>query len=222
MLEPNAAISPLAHICTDTQSPELRDAEYETKASSSNTKASHDLSDSHIANARAARENEDMAHKDPHQRATVSQVSPPPIEPRTGEPPATESTDQKPPALSISQKLWNAAYDILKRDDENLLRSYMETLTKALGAEAEIASGADVIAELEDPTKRQMYMEKLVEQGRAKVAKASKRTKRVGDFAEAILWTKPVVNVVLQIPQAAPAALPWAGVCVGLEVSNHL
>ena len=137
----------------------------------------------------------------------------------------TESADQQPPGLSTSQRFWNAAYDNLKKDDDTaeLVRSYVKTLTKVLEAEPEIASDVDVTIELEDPTKRQTFMRKRVEEGRAKVAKASKITKGVGDFVEAILSVKPMVDLAIKnIPQAAPAALPWAGVCVGLQVSNLL
>jgi hypothetical protein len=67
----------------------------------------------------------------------------------------------------------------------------------------------NVVAELKDPSKRQMHMKKLVEEGQAKVAKASKITRGVGDFANAILSVKPMIDLAIQnIPQAAPAALP--------------
>lgn len=139
--------------------------------------------------------------------------------------PVTGSTDQQPPGLSTSQRLWNAAYDNLKKGDDTaeLVRSYVKTLTKVLEDESEIASDADVTIELEDPTKRQLHMKELVEKGQAKVVKASKITKGVGDFVDAILSIKPVVDLAIgNVPQVAPAALPWAGVCIGLQVSNLL
>lgn len=145
------------------------------------------------------------------------------VEPRAEEPSIKEPITQPAPALSTSQRLWNAAYCSLEEDEgtAELVQLYVKTLTKALGATPQIASGTNVSTDLEDPSKRQMFMEKLVQEGKAKVAKASKITKRVGDFAEAILLVKPAVDLAIQnIPQAAPAALPWAGVCVGLQVSN--
>lgn len=221
MLEPNAAISLLAHISIDTRSPELRDTELETGASSSNTTEPHDLSDSHIADARAVGEDEDTAPKSPHQPVTASEV-PPSVERPTGvELPTTESTGQPPRSLSISQRFWNRAYDDLKKDDDTakLIGSYIKTLTEVLEAEHKIPSGTDTKAELEDPAKRQEFMTMLVEKGKAKVAKASKITTRVGDFVEAILLVKPIGDwAISNIPHAAPAALPWAGVCAALQV----
>ncbi|KAI0388306.1 hypothetical protein F5Y17DRAFT_453334 [Xylariaceae sp. FL0594] len=46
---------------------------------------------------------------------------------------------------------------------------------------------------------------------------------RVGEVADFVLSAKALVDLVLQsVPQAAPAALPWAGVCLGLQVSSTL
>ena len=60
-------------------------------------------------------------------------------------------------------------------------------------------------------------MRKLVEQGRARIATAYKITKGVGDVAKFVLSAKAMIDLAIQnIPQAA---LPWAGVCIGLQVS---
>ncbi len=174
-----------------------------------------------VAESLMAQTSTDITALDPHHPAKASEVSlsVSPVEPCDGDPPATESTEQQPSALSTSQRLWKAAYDSLEgnQDTVKLVKEYLKIVN------TEISSGADMTAELEDATKRQAAMERLVKEGRAKVMKVSKISKGVADFAQAILSVKPVIDLALQnIPQAAPAALPWAGVCIGLQVSNPL
>lgn len=137
--------------------------------------------------------------------------------------PVTKPTEQ-PPDLSTSQKLWNNAYESLENDNDTaeLVSSYMKTLATVLRAEAPKTSASgvtDVSAELDDLSKRQMHMKKLVKEGLEKVSRASKATKGAGEVAEFILSAKGMIDLAIQnIPQAA---LPWAGVCIGLQVSNH-
>jgi len=88
----------------------------------------------------------------------------------------------------------------------------VKTLTIGLKAEKApdtSASGAsDVSTELKDPTKRQIHMKKMLEEGQAKVFTASNITKGVGDVAQFILSAKRLVGLAIQnIPQAA---LPWS------------
>jgi hypothetical protein len=133
-------------------------------------------------------------------------------------PPAPEPEEQIPPALSVSQTLWNAAYDSLEEDADTteLVRSYVKTLMELSGVDP----GTDVSAELIDTTQRQMHMRELVEKGQAKISTSSRATEAVGDVAQFILTVKPIIDAAIQnIPQAA---LPWAGVCVGLQVKSAL
>ncbi|KAL2105107.1 hypothetical protein VUR80DRAFT_8990 [Thermomyces stellatus] len=98
---------------------------------------------------------------------------------------ATEPTAQQTAALPASQRLWNAAYDALERDDADLIRS-------------------DISADLHDPAKRQLHMKKLVEEGQAKISRASKITNRLGEVADAVLSIKGIIDVAVQsVPQAA-------------------
>lgn len=163
----------------------------------------------------------------------------------TGEPQvAIESKDQQ--NLDLSKRLWDDAFDSLETEESELVESYRKTLVEVLLEErlkvfktkgatrtpivksSEISDELkklrdEISAELKDRAKRQTYMEKLLLEGRAKIAKTSKITKGISDFAEAVLMVKPMGDFIIQnTPQAAPAALPWAGVCFGLQVRRGL
>ncbi|KAL6806188.1 WD40 repeat-like protein [Trichoderma sp. SZMC 28012] len=63
---------------------------------------------------------------------------------------------------------------------------------------------------------RQIFMKTLVEEGLAKISTPSKITKGVGDVAQFIISAKGLIDAAIQnIPQAA---LPWAGICIGLQI----
>jgi hypothetical protein len=144
-----------------------------------------------------------------------------PVEPLP-KPTATETIDLSNPAISTSQRLWNAAYDDIEASDAELVGSYLQILGKVLGGETGELSTTTILAELKDPTTRQMQMRELVRKGQEKIAKASIIASRVGEIAGFALSARGIIDLVLQsVPQAAPAALPWAGVCLGLQVSNR-
>ncbi|KAJ4285991.1 hypothetical protein N0V88_008178 [Collariella sp. IMI 366227] len=131
----------------------------------------------------------------------------------------TESTEHPTPVLSVSKRLWNAAYDSLETDNAELVMSYVKTLGAVLGANPGVAPDTNISAELHYPTKRQMYIRRLVEEGQAKISRASKITNGVGDVADFVLSVKGIIDLAIQsVPQAA---LPWAGVCVGLQILQN-
>jgi hypothetical protein len=138
------------------------------------------------------------------------------IDPRAEEPPS--ETAAAPP--TISQRLWNAAYDSLadKEETAELVKSYVRTLMNVLDAQKAADPALNVSAELNDPIKRQAYMTRVVEEGRMKISTSSKVVKGIGDVAQFILSAKDMIDMAIgNIPQAA---LPWAGVCIGLQVSS--
>lgn len=166
-------------------------------------------------NAQTTRDSTDKGDRNAQEPATAS------LHEKSSNPP--DKHGPKEPTFDSSHKLWNAAYDDLEKDEAELVGSYVKVLERVLCSEAskdQASDVANVAAELKDPSQRQIHMQRLVKEGKAKVARASKITKAVGDFVGAILEVKPMVDLAIQgIPQAAPAALPWAGVCVGLQVS---
>jgi N-terminal domain of NWD NACHT-NTPase len=144
----------------------------------------------------------------------------------------TEQQNQGPqnpelqnPELSTSQRLWNAAYENLENNDNTtkLVKSYVKTLMTVLKAKRASDTSAsevdDISAELKDPVKRQTYMRDLVEEGRKKIATTSKITEGVDNVIGYIDKAKGMIDAAIgNIPQAA---LPWAGVCLGLQVRYH-
>ncbi|RYP44524.1 hypothetical protein DL768_009019 [Monosporascus sp. mg162] len=217
-----ASPAPSATPSTDVRSSDQGNAKNGSKTSSIATELCAPPSLS-AADAQATRPSTDVRATDHHQPAAASQAPPLtlPVEPQP-EPAVTESTEHPTPALSASQKLWNAAYDRLETDNAEYVGPYVEILEKVLGGETRELSAADLSAKLKDPTTRQMHMKELVQKGQKKISRASRITTGVGEVADFILSAKGMVDLVLQsVPQAAPAALPWAGVCLGLQMLRN-
>lgn len=137
--------------------------------------------------------------------------------------PNQPTVEQDPllPSLSIHQQVWNEAFDTIAKDDPKLVEGYMKALKKSLRPEdAPDSEEPDVSAEMYDPVKREETMLKLVESGRRRAEKSAKATERLGAFADGILQCKSLVDLAISsVPQAA---IPWAGVCIGLQVSTAL
>ncbi|KAK4106780.1 hypothetical protein N658DRAFT_555574 [Parathielavia hyrcaniae] len=172
------------------------------------------------ATAKIARPGTDARVPDEHQQPAALQALPPALPTESApKPPPTKSTEQPTPVLSVSERLWNAAYDSLETDNAELVMSYVRTLETVLGANPGVAPDTNISAELHNPTKRQTHMRRLVEEGQAKISRASKTTNGAGDVADFVLSVKGMIDLAVQcVPQAA---LPWAGVCVGLQILQN-
>ncbi|KAI1741442.1 WD40-repeat-containing domain protein [Xylaria scruposa] len=130
--------------------------------------------------------------------------------------------DQQGSKHSTSQKLWNAAYDDLEKNEEtaDLVKSYIKILNNALSAETSKTPAPECDSvELRDPADRQEYMRKLVEEGQKRFATTSKITGGLQNVIGYIEKIKGVIDVAIgNIPQAA---LPWAGVSIGLQILSN-
>ncbi|EAW20787.1 NACHT and WD40 domain protein [Aspergillus fischeri NRRL 181] len=144
------------------------------------------------------------------------------VNPAQAHPGPEEQLTKQSAVLSISQRIWNAAYDSLEEDraTTDLVKSYLKTLTAVLKAEKGSSVSApeddELAAQLQSPTTRQEYLKKLVSDGQKKIETSSNIKMAVGDVAQFILSAKGMIDLAIQnIPQAA---LPWAGVCIGLQI----
>lgn len=159
-------------------------------------------------------------------------------EPSTGgfdrEEPVPKDYDGETLGGPRSFELWNKAFDALASEAETaeVAIAYKKTLAKVLidekllstarpsttpSAADRVDTQATILNQLEDRSQRHELLARFVKEGQERV-KLSKTVERAGSFADAIMWLAPILNVVLQIPHAAPAAIPWAGVLVGLQV----
>lgn len=141
-----------------------------------------------------------------------------PVEHQAKELSESEFKGREPPALTVSRSLWNTAYNKLAEDEDTaeLVKAYIKTLMVAL----DIDPSTDLSAKLKDPINGQIYMKELVKKGREKIStsRLSKITQGVGEMTQFILSVRPTIDAALQNnPQAT---LPWAGVCVGLQVKS--
>ncbi|KAL7797842.1 WD40-repeat-containing domain protein [Trichoderma afarasin] len=131
-----------------------------------------------------------------------------------------EPTEQQCTSPSKSQDLWNAAHESLAEDKDTakLVRSYLTVLATVLKT---TLPEDEVLTHVSDRTKRQDFMRKLVEEGQARlsVSTTSNVLNGVGAVAEFIDSVKGLVDAAVgNIPQAA---LPWAGVCIGLQILTN-
>jgi nucleoside phosphorylase len=131
------------------------------------------------AAAKAAQPRTDTRVPDDHQPPAASQALPPALPAESApKPPSTESTEQLTPVLSVSERLWNAAYDSLETDN----------------ADRGVAPDTNIPAELHNPTNRQTHVRRLVEEGQARIPRAPKITMRLayGDYTIAWICALPL------------------------------
>ncbi|KAG6013191.1 hypothetical protein E4U54_006993 [Claviceps lovelessii] len=135
-----------------------------------------------------------------------------------------EWSDDVERGLSKSQQLWNDAYDGLEDAGATagIVRTYAKTLTLAIAGDdgqKPDKETSNIAIDLKDPIKRQAHMRDLVKKGREKFANDSKMAQAVGDVASFVLQARGVIDVAIKnVPQAA---LPWAGVCVALQILTN-
>ncbi|RJE17667.1 NACHT domain protein [Aspergillus sclerotialis] len=135
--------------------------------------------------------------------------------PNEAEPPKQEvATD-----ISISRRVWNRAYNELAEDEgtRSLVEDYMIAVQKANKPDEDVSESElkESVAKMNDEAERQNVMKQTLEAGRKKIYKSSKVTRGVGAASGFVLKFKSVID--LAVGTNPQAALPWAGVCIGLQ-----
>ncbi|KAJ5692728.1 hypothetical protein N7462_002151 [Penicillium macrosclerotiorum] len=131
----------------------------------------------------------------------------------------TDTLTQKSPELSISQRVWNRAYDELAGDKgtSGLVEDYVKLLPTATNPDGDVTvpAGEDFATEMKDPVRRQAVLKEAIQAGQKKIAKTEKITNTVGNVIGFVNKFKDVID--LAVSTNPQAALPWAGVCIGLQ-----
>lgn len=122
-----------------------------------------------------------------------------------------------------SKEAWNKAYDELATDEGTmkLVEAYEKVVKKAGKDDGATDPEADEATDdMKDPEQRDKVMRDTLESGYKRIYKSSKLTDAVGSVSSFVLKFKPMIDFAVgNIPQAA---LPWAGVSLGLTVSCYI
>lgn len=151
----------------------------------------------------------DAEHSNVHEVESPQQVAQEP----------SENTNEQ---FTKSQEVWNDAFNSLAQydDTKTLVERYTNTLNINLGNGAANDATPE---QSKSAAARQAEMALLVKNDQKKIKRSSKITRKIGSFIESILLAKPLGDFLIEnIPQAAPAAIPWAATCGALQVCNLL
>lgn len=162
---------------------------------------------------------------------TTTTTTPPPPPPALAAAAVNDAQTQsdplhiKPGSVSISERIWNRAYDSIVAGDETseLADKYLKALAVALGPGSTDPSDSarpELPVDLHDSATRQTHMKMLIKEGQRRIARTTRVMEKIGTVIEFVQYAKGAIDVAVETnPQAA---LPWAGVCVGLEVSSRV
>jgi hypothetical protein len=120
---------------------------------------------------------------------------------------------------SISERIWNEAYDRLKKKEPRLVNAYEKVLTEKINNGEVGTEGSYLDSNLVEQTskgKRKRQMELLVNASMQKTEREREIKEDVGSAIKGILLFKDLVGqAVSTIPQAV---LAWAGVSLAMQV----
>jgi len=124
-------------------------------------------------------------------------------------------------AASLPEQLWDRAYDGLKVKEKALVQAYEKILSCALRGHGVVSpedesEQNDIEQKNVHARRNQMYQ--LICAGLDKIARQARAKENLDEGMKLVLTLKDMISTGLQV--APQAALPWAGVCVALQVSQ--
>ncbi|KAE9566315.1 Vegetative incompatibility protein [Colletotrichum fructicola] len=119
-------------------------------------------------------------------------------------------------ANDLKERLWNQAYDNLKRSESKLVEAYENLLSAELPGDSHTPAASAENHIKPDPQERWHQMELLVQVGLQKTKKEAEFKQKASDVIRVI---SPLTEVIGKAVQAAPeAAIAWVGVSFALEI----
>lgn len=129
------------------------------------------------------------------------------------------------PVDTLARSVWNRAYDELASDGETkeLVEAYMKAIRQASKPDGNTdpdAADQDV-AEIKDQAQRDEILKNAIKSGQERIQKSigTSAASQIGKASEFVLKFKDITD--LAVGTNPQAALPWAGVCIGLTVSSY-
>ncbi|KAL7905336.1 hypothetical protein GGI35DRAFT_488614 [Trichoderma velutinum] len=120
-------------------------------------------------------------------------------------------------AQLVPETIWDRAYDALKTEDAALVQAYERILSSKL-QNTDVTADVNVINQ-HDKEKRRSQMHQLVKGGLDKISQETKVKSHVGSVLQTVKLAQNIVTEVIKdVPQAA---IPWAAVCLSLELLTN-
>lgn len=120
--------------------------------------------------------------------------------------------------LDDHMKLWDEAYDELRRLEPELVKAYEKILSHDYKISREAERAEENHIEQDDRTRRRSQMDQILRGILQNTGRPTGAERRVEDAIDVVLSLKQVIGSSLQ--PVPIAALAWTGVCIGLQVIN--
>jgi hypothetical protein len=167
-----------------------------TTTASSTSQSRFEVSDTDIKSYDAARPSTVTVQRDPSQAPTT---------------PLLATTDEHDPPKPQAE-LWIRAYDVLSKDDPELVAAYNTVLSSKLRPES-TSDNDEVVSDTGDA---RLQMDRAVKEGLRRTENAVARLEKVHEGIRIVSSVKELIGKATKHSPEAAAA--WAGICLLFEV----